>query len=218
MMRGQRAMSGYLGVQNVSDLLFDSIQGDFVLERLQLLICELVFPILAQIANRGTYPDHEICGILTDPLEKVLNHVPLLPEGVRATIVLTEHLKKRGEVLRAPRSDASCPVEHIRGVTLQGRHYQRHEVGILIVITVVSDTAGPLPKGISHIIRMSLLTTEFRNLDFTRKSILLLSSPSEGAHIIGVAAISALSTPSTSTPLTRRPVAMRGITRCSLVP
>ena len=211
-------MSGYLRFQNVPDLLFDSIQGDFVLERLQLLIRELVFPILAQIANRGTYPDHEIRGILTDPLAKVLNHVPLPPEGIRATIVLMEHLKKCGEVLRASRSDASCPVEHIRGVTLQGRHYQRHEVGILIVIVVVSDTAGPLPKGISHIIRMSLLTTEFGNLDFTRKSILLLSSPSGGARIIGVAATLALLTPSTSMPLTRRPVTMRGITRCSLIP
>ena len=51
LMRGQLAVSGYLGVQNVSDLLFDSIQGDFALKRLQLLIRELVFPILAQIAN-----------------------------------------------------------------------------------------------------------------------------------------------------------------------
>ena len=131
--------------------------------------------------------------------------------------MLMEHLKKRGEVLRASQSDASCPVEHIRGVTLQGRHYQRHEVGILIVIVVVSDTVGPLPKGICHIIRMSLLTTKFGNLDFTRKSILLLLSPSGGARIIGVAATSALSTPSTSTPPMRRPVMMRGITRCSLI-
>ena len=180
-MRGQLAMSGYLRVQNVSDLLFDSIQGDFVLERLQLLICELVFPILAQISNRGTYPDHEICGILADPLAKVLNHVPLLPEGIGATIELMEHLKEHGEVLSASQSDALCPVEHIRGITLQGRHYQGHEVGIFIVIMVVSDTAGPLPKGISYIIRMSLLTTKFGNLDLTRKSILLLLPPSGGA-------------------------------------
>ena len=116
--QGQLAVSGYLRVQNVSDLLFDSIQGDLILERLQLLICELVFPILAQIANRGTYPDHEICGILVDPLTKVLNHVPLLLEGIRATIVLTEHLKERGKVLSTSLSDASCPVEHISGVTL----------------------------------------------------------------------------------------------------
>ena len=115
---GQLAMSGYLGVQNMSDLLFDTIQGDFVLERLQLLIHELVFPVFAQIANRGTHPDHEICGILADPLAKVLNHVPLLPEGIRATIVLAEHLEERGEILSTSRSDTSCPVEHIRGITL----------------------------------------------------------------------------------------------------
>ena len=102
----------------MSDLLFDSIQGDIILERLQLLIRELVFPIFAQIANRGTHPDHEICGILADPLVKVLNHVPLLPEGIRATVVLMEHLEERGEILSTSRSDASCPVEHIGGVTL----------------------------------------------------------------------------------------------------
>ena len=94
LMQGQLAMSGYLRVQNMPDLLFDSIQGDFVLERLQLLIHELVFPILAQIAKRGTHPDHKICGILMDPLAKVLNHVPLFLEGIRATIVLTEHLER----------------------------------------------------------------------------------------------------------------------------
>ena len=87
LMRGQLAMSSYLGVQNMLDLLFDSIQGDFGSERLQLLIRELVFPILAQIANRGTHPDHKIHGILADSLAKVLNHVPLLLEGIRATIV-----------------------------------------------------------------------------------------------------------------------------------
>ena len=117
-MQGQPAVSGYLRVQNMSDLLFDSIEGDFILERLQLLICELVFPIFAKIASRGTHPDHEISGILMDPLAKVLNHVPLLPEGIRATILLTEHLEERGEILSTSRSDTSCPVEHIRGVTL----------------------------------------------------------------------------------------------------
>ena len=92
LMRGQSTMSGYLRVQNMSDLLLDSIQGDLILERLQLFIRELVFPILAKIANGGTHPDHKICGILTVSLTKVLDHVPLLPEGIRATVVLTEHL------------------------------------------------------------------------------------------------------------------------------
>ena len=118
LMQGQMAMSGYLRVQDMSELLFDSIQGDFILERLQLLICELLYPIFAQIANRGTYPDHEIRGILADPLVKVLNHVPLLPEGITATIVLMEHLEERGEILSTPQSDTLRPVEHIRGVTL----------------------------------------------------------------------------------------------------
>ena len=88
------------------------------MERLQLLFCGLVFPILTQITDGGTYPDHEIRGIFADPLAKVLNHVPLLPEGVRATIVLTEHLEECRKVLRTSWSDAPCPVKHIRGVTL----------------------------------------------------------------------------------------------------
>ena len=92
LMWGQSTMSGYLGVQYMSDLLLYSIQGDLILERLQLLICELVFPIFAKIANGGTHPDHKIRGILTVSLTKVLDHVPLLPEGIRATVMLTEHL------------------------------------------------------------------------------------------------------------------------------
>ena len=55
----------------------------------------------------------EVSGILADPLAKVLNHVPLLPEGVRATIVLTEHLEECRKVLSASQSDAPCPVEHV---------------------------------------------------------------------------------------------------------
>ena len=57
LMWGQLTMSGYLRVQNMLDLLLDSIQGDFILEGLQLFIRELVFPIFAKIANRGTHPD-----------------------------------------------------------------------------------------------------------------------------------------------------------------
>ena len=68
LIRGQPAMSGYFVVQNMLDLLSDSIQGDFVLERLQLLLCELVFPILAQITDGGTYSNHEISGIFVGSL------------------------------------------------------------------------------------------------------------------------------------------------------
>ena len=68
LMWGQLAMSGYFRVQNELDLLSDSIQRDFVLERLQLLLPELVFPILAQITDGGTYSNHEISGILVGSL------------------------------------------------------------------------------------------------------------------------------------------------------
>ena len=45
---------------------------------------------------------------------KVLSHVPLLLEGVRATIVLPEHLEERRKVLSASQSDALCPVKHVQ--------------------------------------------------------------------------------------------------------
>ena len=182
------------------------------MERLQLLFCELVFPIFTQFTDRGAYSDHEVSGILTGPLAEVLNHVPLLPEGVRATIVLMEHLEEHREVLSASQSDTLCPVEHVQGVTLQGRHYQGHEVGVLIIITVISDTAGPLPKGVGHVMRMSFLATKFGDLDLTRKSILLPLPPSRGAGIIGVTTTSVTSTPSTSMPPARGSVLVRGIT------
>ena len=77
---------------------------------------------------------------------------------------------------------------------------------------VVSDTVGLLPKGISHIMRMSFLATKFGDLDLTRKSILLLSPPSRGAGIIRVTTTSAILTPSTSMPPAKGSVLVRGIT------
>ena len=77
---------------------------------------------------------------------------------------------------------------------------------------VVSDTVGPLPKGVSHIMRMSFLATKFRDLDLARKSILLLLPPSGGVGIIGVTTTSVILTPSTSTPPVKGPVLVRGIT------
>ena len=69
---------------------------------------------------------------------------------------------------------------------------------------VISDTTGPLPKGIGHIMRMTLLTSEFRDLDLTRKSILFLSSPSRVERLIGVATTPVTLTSSAIPSLTRR--------------
>ena len=77
---------------------------------------------------------------------------------------------------------------------------------------LVSDTAGPLPKGIGHIMRMSFLATKFGDLDLTKKSILLLLPPSRGAGIIGVTTTLVISTPSTSTLPVKGSVLVRGIT------
>ena len=82
---------------------------------------------------------------------------------------------------------------------------------------VVSDTAGPLPKGISHIMRMSFLATKFRDLDLTRKSILFLSPPSRGVGIIGVTTILVTSTPSASMPFAKGLVRDRGISGYPLI-
>ena len=45
---------------------------------------------------------------------------------------------------------------------------------------------GPLPKGISHIMRIALLAPRFRDLDLAREPILFLSPPSGGESLIGV--------------------------------
>ena len=68
-----------------------------------------------------------------------------------------------------------------------------------------------MPKGISHIMRMTLLTSEFRDLDLTRKSILLLSPPSRGASFIGVTTTPVTSTSSAPMPPVRGPVRDGGI-------
>ena len=82
---------------------------------------------------------------------------------------------------------------------------------------VVSDTTGPLPKGISHVMRMTLLTSKFRDLDLTRKSILLLLPPSRGASFIGVTTTLVTSTSSAPTPPARGPVRDGGISGHSII-
>ena len=76
---------------------------------------------------------------------------------------------------------------------------------------VVSDTVGPLPKGVGHIMRMSFLATKFGDLDLTRKSILFLLPPSGGVGIIRVTTTLLISTSFTSTPPAKRFVLDRSI-------
>ena len=76
---------------------------------------------------------------------------------------------------------------------------------------VVGDTVGPLPKGISHIMRMPFLATKFGDLDLTRKPILFLLPLSGCAGMIGVTTTPVTSPPSTSMPLAKRLVRDRGI-------
>ena len=68
---------------------------------------------------------------------------------------------------------------------------------------IVGDTVGPLPKGISHIMRMTLLAPKFGYLDLARKSILLLMPNSRGVSSIRVTTTPAALTPSTPTSLVR---------------
>ena len=100
-------------------------------------------------------------------LVEVLNGISLLPKGEGPTIVFPQHLEESGQILGIPRIETEDPVKHIRGVSCQRGHYQGHEVRVLIVITIVCDTAGPLPKGTGHIMSMALLAPKFGNLDFT---------------------------------------------------
>ena len=65
---------------------------------------------------------------------------------------------------------------------------------------VVSDTAGPVPKGVGHIIRMTLLAPKFGDLDLASKSILFLSPPSGGASLVRVTTTPVTPTSSAPTP------------------
>ena len=78
----------------MSDLLLHPVQRDLVLQGLEFTFRELIFPVLGQIAHRGADPDKEVNGSLTGLLAKILNHVPLLPEGERATVVFPQHLEE----------------------------------------------------------------------------------------------------------------------------
>ena len=88
---------------------------------------------------------------------------------------------------------------------------------------IISDTMGPLPKGVSHIVRVTLLAPKFGYLDLTRKSILFLLPPSRGETLIGVTTTLVLSISSVTMPLTKRllrgrvisgyPFLIRGVAR-----
>ena len=167
-------------IQHVPDLLSDSVQGDLILERFQLCLRELALPVLVKVAHGGAYPNHEVGSIFLCPLAKVFDHVSLLTEREGAAIVLSQHLQQSGEVLGVSRRETPRPVEHIRGVSCQGRHHERHEVRILIIIPVIGDALRPLPKGAGYILRMSFLASEFRDLNLIRGT-----HPSSYASLLG---------------------------------
>ena len=171
-------------IQHVPDLLSDSVQGDLILERFQLCLRELALPVLVKVAHGGAYPNHEVGSIFLCPLAKVFDHVSLLTEREGAAIVLSQHLQQSGEVLGVSRRETPRPVEHIRGVSCQGRHHERHEVRILIIIPVIGDALRPLPKGAGYILRMSFLASEFRDLNLIQEPILLPTPHYWGVAII----------------------------------
>ena len=78
---------------------------------------------------------------------------------------------------------------------------------------IISDTVGPLHKGISHIMRMTLLAPKFGYLDLARKSILFLSPPTGGEGLIGVTTTLAIPASSATVPLTNWLLRGRGISR-----
>ena len=79
---------------------------------------------------------------------------------------------------------------------------------------VISDTTGPLPKGIGHIMRMTLLAPKIRDLDLTREPILFLSPPSRGESLVGVTTTPVTSTSPAILPLTKWLLRGSGISRC----
>ena len=110
---------GYFGVQYVSNLFMDSVQGNLILEGLKLLICQLILPIFTQVAHGGTYPYQKVYGSLLRLLVEILDCISLLPEGEGPTVVFPQHLEESGYILDVPRIEAENPVKYIRGVSCQ---------------------------------------------------------------------------------------------------
>ena len=87
---------------------------------------------------------------------------------------------------------------------------------------------SPLPKGISHMMRMALLAPKFRDLDLAREPILFLLPPSRGESLIGVTTTLVTSISSAAPPLTnqllrgggicRYPFLIRGVTVIGVCP
>ena len=78
---------------------------------------------------------------------------------------------------------------------------------------VISNTTGPLPKGIGHIMRMALLAPKFRDLDLAREPILFLLPPSRGESLIRVTTTPVASISSATPPLANRLLRGGGIRR-----
>ena len=190
----------------MSNLFLDSVQGNLILEGLKLFVCQFTLPIFAQVTHGGTAPYQKVYGSLLRPLAEILYGISLLPEGEGPTIVFSQHLEESSYILGIPRIKTENPVKHIRGISCQRRYHQGHEIRILIIIMIVGDTAGLLPKDVSHIMRMTLLTPKFGNLDLTRKSILFLMPPPGGASSIGVTTTPATLTSSAPTPPVGGPI------------
>ena len=65
LLRGQLSpIFGYLRVQDMSNLLLDPIQGNLILEGLELFLREFILPIFAQITHKGADSYQKVCGSL----------------------------------------------------------------------------------------------------------------------------------------------------------
>ena len=70
---GHLPMLDCLGVQDVSDILVDPVQEDFILKSLQLLVSEEPLPVFSQTIYSIGDPDQEVSGILGVTLFQVFN-------------------------------------------------------------------------------------------------------------------------------------------------
>ena len=120
LLRGQLALIfSYFGVQDMSNLLFNSIQRNLILEGSKLFLHELILPILAQIVHRGADSYQKVYSSLLGLLAEVLYGVSLLPKGEQSAIVFSQHLEESSQVLGIPRVKTEDPVEHIGCISSQ---------------------------------------------------------------------------------------------------
>ena len=89
------------------------------------------------------------------------------------TVMITDFLHDQTKV-RSVVVVVSYPIKDSSSVSLERGNYLSHEILVLIVVLIMGNNPGPAPKGTGHIMRMSILTSQFWSVYLIIHSGLLL--------------------------------------------